>query len=50
MHLFLNFSTSWKSQPFTQGSYTYIGVKGSQRDIELLATPIYSNPYHNKVN
>ncbi|GIY76951.1 spermine oxidase [Caerostris extrusa] len=40
--------TSWKSHPFSRGSYTYIGVKGSQRDIDLLATPIYADPYHSK--
>ncbi|XP_015911639.1 peroxisomal N(1)-acetyl-spermine/spermidine oxidase [Parasteatoda tepidariorum] len=40
--------TSWKSHPFSKGSYTYIGLKSSQRDIELLATPIYSDPYHSK--
>ncbi|KFM82382.1 Peroxisomal N(1)-acetyl-spermine/spermidine oxidase, partial [Stegodyphus mimosarum] len=40
--------TSWESNPFSRGSYTYIGLKSSQRDIELLATPIYNDPYHNK--
>ncbi|GFS88301.1 spermine oxidase [Nephila pilipes] len=40
--------TSWKSHPYSRGSYSYIGVKGSQRDIELLATPIYADPYHSK--
>ncbi|KAG8187473.1 hypothetical protein JTE90_009542 [Oedothorax gibbosus] len=40
--------TSWKSHPFSRGSYTYLRVKASQRDIELLANPIYTNPYHSK--
>ncbi|XP_023239948.1 spermine oxidase-like [Centruroides sculpturatus] len=40
--------SSWKSQIYTQGSYTSIGVNSTQRDIELLATPIYANPYQTK--
>lgn len=40
--------SSWKSQVYTQGSYTSIGINGTQRDIELLATPVYANPYETK--
>lgn len=41
-------TTSWKSQPFTRGSYTSIGVGASQEDIENLAQPLYSNPHQSK--
>lgn len=41
-------TTSWKSQPYTRGSYTSIGVGASQEDIENLAQPLYSNPHQSK--
>ncbi|XP_022254950.1 peroxisomal N(1)-acetyl-spermine/spermidine oxidase-like isoform X1 [Limulus polyphemus] len=40
--------TSWKNQPYTCGSYTSIGVNSTQRDIELLGTPLYSDPDYAK--
>lgn len=43
------FSTSWKQQPFTKGSYTAIGVGASQSDIESLAQPLYRNVHDKKV-
>lgn len=44
-----NFSTSWKSQPYSRGSYTSIAVGASQEDIENIALPLYSNPQQSKV-
>ncbi|XP_022254952.1 spermine oxidase-like isoform X2 [Limulus polyphemus] len=41
--------TSWKNQPYTCGSYTSIGVNSTQRDIELLGTPLYSDPDYAKM-
>ncbi|XP_036335834.1 peroxisomal N(1)-acetyl-spermine/spermidine oxidase isoform X1 [Rhagoletis pomonella] len=40
--------TSWKSQPFTRGSYTSIPIGATQEDIELLAQPLYVNPQAQK--
>ncbi|XP_013098285.1 spermine oxidase [Stomoxys calcitrans] len=36
--------TSWKSQPYTRGSYTSIPVGALQEDIENLAQPLYTSP------
>ncbi|XP_047738037.1 spermine oxidase [Hyalella azteca] len=36
--------TSWWSQTYTRGSYTAIGVGGSQRDIVTLASPVWAGP------
>lgn len=47
--LLFNFSTSWKSQPYSRGSYTSIAVGASQEDIENIALPLYSNPQQSKV-
>jgi len=33
--------TSWNSQPYSGGSYTAIGVGGSQADIEKVAEPLF---------
>lgn len=41
--------TSWKSQPYSRGSYTSIAVGASQEDIENIAQPLYSNPHQSKV-
>lgn len=35
--------TSWKTQPFTRGSYTSIPLGATQEDIENIAQPLYSN-------
>lgn len=40
--------TSWKSQPYTRGSYTSIPLGASQEDIENLAQPLYANPHQMK--
>ncbi|XP_014090109.2 peroxisomal N(1)-acetyl-spermine/spermidine oxidase [Bactrocera oleae] len=40
--------TSWKSQPYTCGSYTSIPIGATQEDIELLAQPLYVNPQAQK--
>jgi spermine oxidase len=42
--------TSWKSQPYSRGSYTSIAVGASQEDIENISQPLYSNPHQSKVN
>jgi len=42
--------TSWKSQPYSRGSYTSIGVGASQEDIENIAQPLYSHPHQKKVS
>lgn len=39
-------STSWHKQQFCRGSYTAIGVGGSQDDIENIAQPLYASPHH----
>lgn len=44
------FSTSWKNQKFSQGSYTSIPVGATQEDIENIAQPLYSSPQHFKVS
>ena len=36
-------STSWHSQPYSKGSYTSIGVGGSQKDIVNLSLPVYAD-------
>lgn len=41
--------TSWKSQPYSRGSYTSIAVGASQEDIENISQPLYSNPHQTKV-
>lgn len=41
--------TSWKSQPYSRGSYTSIAVGASQEDIENISQPLYSNPHQSKV-
>lgn len=43
------FSTSWKKQPYTKGSYTAIAVGASQSDIESLAQPLFRNINDKKV-
>lgn len=40
--------TTWKKQPYSQGSYTSIGVGASQDDIESIAQPLYSSPHQIK--
>ncbi|KAJ2951109.1 hypothetical protein O0L34_g5494 [Tuta absoluta] len=40
--------TSWKKQPFTQGTYTSIAVGASQSDIESLGQPLYRNVHDKK--
>ncbi|XP_026748758.2 peroxisomal N(1)-acetyl-spermine/spermidine oxidase [Galleria mellonella] len=40
--------TSWKKQPYTQGSYTAIAVGASQSDIESLAQPLFRNVHDKK--
>ncbi|GLG96486.1 Protein anon-37Cs [Gryllus bimaculatus] len=40
--------TSWRSQSFTQGSYTAMAVGASQADIERIAQPLFSNPRQKK--
>lgn len=42
--------TSWRSQPYTRGSYTSMAIGASQEDIEHIAEPLYSNPHQSKVN
>lgn len=44
----LDYSTSWHKQEYCKGSYTAIGVGGSQDDIEIVAQPLYSSPHHSK--
>ena len=39
-YYYLIYSTSWSSQPFSRGSYTAIGVGGSQNDIMNVAYPL----------
>lgn len=46
----LIFSTSWRNQPYTKGSYTAIAVGASQLDIENLAQPLFSNMHQQKVS
>lgn len=41
--------TSWGSQPYTGGSYTAIGVGGTQQDIETIAEPLYMKYKKKKV-
>ena len=48
-NVLFDFSTSWKSQPYSRGSYTSIAVGASQEDIENIALPLYSNPQQSKV-
>lgn len=43
-------STSWKTQPFTRGSYTSIPLGATQEDIENIAQPLYSNAQQIKVS
>lgn len=43
------FSTSWKKQPYTRGTYTAIAVGASQGDIENLAQPLFRNLKDKKV-
>uniref|UniRef100_A0A6A7GC95 Spermine oxidase-like n=1 Tax=Hirondellea gigas TaxID=1518452 RepID=A0A6A7GC95_9CRUS len=38
--------TSWWSQPYSRGSYSSIGVGGSQLDIQTIAAPLYAQPHH----
>lgn len=47
--LFINFSTSWKKQPYARGSYTAIAVGASQSDIESIAQPLFRNVRDKKV-
>lgn len=42
--------TSWKSQPYSRGSYTSIAVGASQEDIENISQPLYSNPHQSKAS
>ncbi|XP_065370300.1 peroxisomal N(1)-acetyl-spermine/spermidine oxidase [Calliphora vicina] len=37
--------TSWKSQPYTMGSYTSIPLGALQEDIENMAQPLYASPH-----
>lgn len=37
--------TTWKSQPFSMGSYTSMAVGATQDDIENLAQPLYASPH-----
>lgn len=43
------YSTSWKKQPYTRGSYTALAVGASQSDIESLAQPLFRNIHDKKV-
>lgn len=40
--------TSWNRQQYCRGSYTAIGIGGSQEDIENIAKPLYSSPNQSK--
>eukprot|EP00096_Caligus_rogercresseyi_P013426 TRINITY_DN6071_c0_g1_i1.p1 TRINITY_DN6071_c0_g1~~TRINITY_DN6071_c0_g1_i1.p1 ORF type:complete len:603 (-),score=162.69 TRINITY_DN6071_c0_g1_i1:421-2229(-) len=41
--------TAWNSQPYSRGSYSAIGVGGTQKDIEKLAESLYQKHNHKKV-
>lgn len=41
--------TKWGSNPLSRGSYTYIHKNSCNKDIELLAQPIYADPANDKV-
>ena len=45
----INFSTAWHNQPYSLGSYTYIGVGGQPNDIERVAEPLFQRPNHRTV-
>lgn len=44
---FFYYSTRWKANDFSRGSYTAIGVGSSQLDIEHIARPMHVN--NNKI-
>lgn len=48
--MYYHFSTSWKKQPYTQGSYTALAVGASQSDIESIAQPLFRNIHDKKVS
>lgn len=43
-----HYSTSWSAQKYCRGSYTAIGVGGSQEDIDNVAQPLYTSPLSTK--
>uniref|UniRef100_A0A1B6EDQ6 Amine oxidase domain-containing protein n=2 Tax=Clastoptera arizonana TaxID=38151 RepID=A0A1B6EDQ6_9HEMI len=40
--------THWKSEKYSQGSYTALAVGATQSDVEQIAHPLYASPQHNK--
>lgn len=42
------FITKWAEDAYSKGSYTFVSVGSSVKDIELLSQPIYSDPCHEK--
>ena len=42
--------TQWGSDPYSLGSYSFIGVNGSRSNFEELAEPIFADPAQDKVS
>lgn len=44
----ITYITKWADDVYSRGSYTFVATQSSNKDIDLLSQPIYSDPAHEK--